>query len=164
MNNYHFMEKVYIENKKLDSIFDGLYNNQDEQIVLKNKLELLVELGELANETKCFKYWSNKKCDSAAVLEEYADCMLMVLLFFNMLSIELSEEFPKCENLDLINSFINLFNISSKLNVTFDKKIVKSIFVSLIDLGRKLGYTDEEIVSGCINKIKKNMERFETGF
>ena len=44
------------ENKiKLDEYFIKEYGNS-EDIILKNKLELLVELGELANESKCFKY------------------------------------------------------------------------------------------------------------
>ena len=37
-------------------------------------MALIVEIGELANATRCFKYWSNKGSeDKAIVLDEYAD-------------------------------------------------------------------------------------------
>ena len=37
-------------------------------------LALIVEIGELANATRCFKYWSNKGSEAKdIVLDEYAD-------------------------------------------------------------------------------------------
>ena len=40
----------------------------------KRTLSLLVELGEFANATRCFKYWSNKPSESLErVLDEYVD-------------------------------------------------------------------------------------------
>lgn len=44
-------------------------NTRDRRI-----LALLVELGEFANSTRCFKYWSNKKSEPQnIVLDEYVD-------------------------------------------------------------------------------------------
>src|SRR5690625_2367570 len=41
---------------------------------------LLVEIGEMANETRCFKYWSNKEpSKKKVILEEYVDCMHFLL-------------------------------------------------------------------------------------
>ena len=37
-------------------------------------IALLVEIGEFANSTRCFKYWSNKPSETKErVLDEYAD-------------------------------------------------------------------------------------------
>ncbi|MEE0700145.1 MAG: dUTPase [Bacilli bacterium] len=72
--------KVYEENKILDEIFHNLYDNFSKDTIEKNIVELLVEIGELANETRCFKYWSNKgSSEKDIVLDEYADCFLMTL-------------------------------------------------------------------------------------
>ena len=61
---------IYNRNKKLDDIFMNKYFNIESKYYEKNCLELIVELCELANETKCFKYWTVKKPDKELVLEE----------------------------------------------------------------------------------------------
>ena len=57
MNEYR---RIYENNKRLDIIFFERYKNTPD-FFKKNCIELLVELGEFANETKCFKYWSEKE-------------------------------------------------------------------------------------------------------
>ncbi len=54
---------------------------QPKKIVKKKKmLALLVEIGELANETRCFKYWSNKPAsEREVILEEYVDGLHFIL-------------------------------------------------------------------------------------
>ena len=54
------LEEVYQRNIELDEIFFNNYGN-DNLTFKKNCVELLVELGEFINETKCFKYWSTKE-------------------------------------------------------------------------------------------------------
>ena len=65
--NIKEIQVVYDKNKELDKMFYQEYGNSQE-IIDKNKLELLVELGELANETRWFKYWSVKKTDRDKIL------------------------------------------------------------------------------------------------
>lgn len=76
-------EKIYLNNKRLDDIFMEKYEKTEPQLFEKNCLEFLTELGEFANETKCFKYWSIKKPKKDEMLEEFADCITMILYFFN---------------------------------------------------------------------------------
>ena len=50
------------------------------KIVKRKMLALLVEIGELANETRCFKYWSNKPAsEREVILEEYVDGLHFIL-------------------------------------------------------------------------------------
>ena len=88
-----FLKEVYERNKILDQIFIDKFEKIDKDMYKKNKLELLVEIGELANESKCFKYWSNKPMDMELVKMEYADCIIITLYFFNIMNISLDEEF-----------------------------------------------------------------------
>ena len=76
--------EIYNRNKKLDDIFMNKYFNIESKYYEKNCLELIVELCELANETKCFKYWTVKKPDKEMVLEEFADSLMMILYMFNI--------------------------------------------------------------------------------
>lgn len=158
-------DKVYEENKELDKVFDDLYDMSNLDINRKNKLELLVELGELTNETKCFKYWSNKPFDIDKVKEEYADCMQMILYFFNKFNISLEEDFKMTKiYYDTIDSFGNLYKLCSEFYHNEDRELIKEIFVKFIDLGHQLGFSDNDIIEACLMKIRKNFKRFEDGF
>ena len=154
---------IYNENKKLDKIFLENYGNS-EDIVLKNKLELLVELGELCNESKCFKYWSRKEANRELVLEEYADVLLMIFYFFRELDVSLNENFPKENNLDLIDEFIYLFNIISRFRYEYNKDIIKDIFINTLRLGKMLNFSFDEIKNSCLNKINIDKERFNIDY
>ncbi len=156
---------IYEENKKLDTMFDKLYDSYNPAIIEKNIVELLVEIGELANETRCFKYWSNKKpSEKNIIMDEYADCLIMTLYFCNMVNVDLDEYFPKVEITDMIIQFKTLYNIVSKLNYQLDKDIIKEILANVINLGKLLGFSDEDIINCCLLKINRNKTRFETGF
>jgi dimeric dUTPase (all-alpha-NTP-PPase superfamily) len=157
--------KVYEENKILDEIFHNLYDNFNQDTIEKNIVELLVEIGELANETRCFKYWSNKgSSEKDVVLDEYADCFLMTLYFCNMTDIDLNESFSEVTNDDVVAQFKELYVIVAKLDYSLNKDIIKLILSNLVNLGRLLGFNDEDITNGCIKKIERNKKRFETGF
>lgn len=158
--NITIFNKIYNENKKLDKIFLDVYGNS-EDIILKNKLELLVELGELCNESKCFKYWSKKEADKELVLEEYADVLLMIFYFFRELDISLEEEFPKENNLNLIDEFMYLYEKISIFNKQYNKELLKDIFINFIRLGKLLNLTIDEIINNSFNKININKERFD---
>ena len=151
---------VYENNKELDKHFLSIYGNS-EDIILKNKLELLVELGELCNESRCFKYWTKKEVNKELVLYEYADVILMILYFFNQFDISLNEEFPIENNLDIIDEFIYLYNTMSRFKDEYNKDVIKDIFVNTLRLGKLLNLNDKEVIDSCLNKININIERFE---
>lgn len=164
-DNMQRFQIIYDENKKLDQMFNSLYSVSEKDIVRKNKLELLVELGELANETRCFKYWSNKGVNNELVFEEYADCIIMVLCFFNMMNIDFNESFDydkmACDNVDLIGY---LYKLCSMFYEKEDRNLIKEIFLRFIYLGYNLGMDDSDIIDACLKKIDKNKERFKDGF
>ena len=156
---------IYEENKNLDKKFDELYDMNNIDIIRKNKLELLVELGELANETKCFKYWSNKPSDINKVKEEYADCLIMVFSFFNMYDINLDEDFKITKiRYDIVDLIGQLYHLCSEFYYNENRDLIKQIFVNFIDLGHQLLLSDDDIIKACLDKIKINYSRFDTGF
>ena len=110
-----FLEEVYEKNKKLDDIFISKFESIDKEMYKKNKIELLVEIGELANETKCFKYWTKKEANRELVKEEYADCIIMTLCLYNYKDLELEDvSFNKMD--DINDLFAYLYKLSSALN------------------------------------------------
>lgn len=157
--DYKIFNDVYYANKELDKMFDDSF--QDDEIIKKNKLELLVEIGELANETRYFKYWLNKPIDIELVKGEYADCIIMTLYFFNILSINLDEDFPNIGEYDKVDIFARLYKLASDFYYNNDSKTIKEIFVTLINLGYLIGLNNSDIINACLAKINKNKAKFE---
>ena len=156
--------KIYEENKELDALFYNVCEINEERIE-KDILALLVEIGELANETRCFKYWSDKKpSDKDDILDEFADCMLSTFALCIMVDIDLDEEFKEIKIDNIIEQFKELYCITSKLNSSLDRDTLKLILSNLVNLARLLNFSDEEIIKGCLKKIERNKERFKTGF
>lgn len=85
-------------NKKIFENMDTIYHNQT--LLSMDLLELSVEVGELANEIKCFKYWSKKrkKVTRQKVLTEYADVIHALLSVGIRLQLEPQE---------ILNAFID---------------------------------------------------------
>jgi len=157
--------KVYEENKELDILFDEKHPQMNDRIFKKNVLELLVELGELANETRCFKYWSIKGPSAKEdILDEYADCILMILMFCNLSNISLDEEFEMPTEHGIDEHFIYLYGLCSNIIDNFNKDYVKKILVNLIYLGKLLNFSDEDIINGSLHKINKNKQRLIVDF
>lgn len=157
--DYTIFNDVFKANKELDKMFDVTF--QDNEIVKKNKLELLVEIGELANETRFFKYWKNVPMDLDLVKGEYADCLIMAFYFFNIMNISLDEEFMEIGDYDKVDIFGRLYKLASDFYYNGDKNIIKEIFVTLINLGYLIGFTNDDIIQASMNKINKDKAKFE---
>ena len=158
--------KLYARNKLLDKFFMNKYKNEEDKYYEKNCLELIVELCEFANESKCFKYWSVKKANKELLLEEYADSLLMVLYMFNTYNIDSVEvrEFPM--SLDILGLFNELIRMCTLLmgKCHVDGDLLKNIFSYLYNIGKMLDLNDDEILDACYKKIEKNEERLNSNY
>ena len=161
--------------KLLLNMQEKLDNRIEEQFVLENEdlinnkiLALLVEVGELANETKCFKYWSIKdSSEKSVILEEYVDVLHFIL------SIGLSLNYgPPKNKIDssqdsrnnLTKSFLELFQVIHLFQLNKDKATYSDIFEKYISLGLLLGFSKIEIEQAYIRKNKINHNRQQQGY
>ena len=158
--------EYYQRNKHLDKMYEEKYGNNDDKIYEKNCLELIVEICELANESKCFKYWTIKKTDRKLLLEEYADSLSMVFYMFNYYNVE---EFDLVD-IDLSDDIVILFNeIIRMCTLLMDEdnvneELLMKIFTYLYHIGKLLGITDKEILDACYMKLGKNIERLNSDY
>ena len=159
------LTNIYKETKKLDALFAEKYSDTNPDIVTKNRLELLVELGELANETRCFKYWSIKQTgDKDKVLEEYIDCLFMILYFCNKTGVSLDEDFPVLEKRNFIESFITIFNDASSIEEDPNKEDVKKVLVECLNIAELLGFTTKDLEKVTKKKSKIINKRFNMDY
>lgn len=155
--------EIYIKNKRLDDIFFEKFKN-DEKMFEKNCIELLVEIGEFANESRCFKYWSNKSMKKEETLEELADCIMICLYFYNYLNIDKVKiktyDFPS----DILVCLNDIFKLSTLLIDNINQEIVIKIFSYLIHIGNLVNLEEKEIYEACLKKIEKQEKRLKEGY
>ena len=158
--------KLYQRNKILDDHFMNKYIKDDNRLHEKNCLELIVELCELANESRCFKYWSIKSVNREYLLEEYADCLLMVLYMFNYYNIDNIYEVKNDYSEDILFVFNDLIRMCAKFmdNDNIDEDYVMNVFNYLLHLGKLLNISEKEIIKSCYDKIIKNEERLNSNY
>lgn len=129
---------------------------------LRNKkfLALLTELGELANETRCFKYWSTKPpSPRAKILEEYVDCFHFILTIG--LDNGYTEVTPEAteDDTDLTAQFINLFLAVNELVSFSSENSYQVLLEDFYSLGKTLGFTWAEVVEAYLTKNHINHKR-----
>ena len=154
---------IYVRNKLLDEIFYNKFKN-DDKMFEKNCIELIVEIAEFANESRCFKYWSKKSINKDDVLEELADCIMICLYFYNYLNVkEIKIKNYNFSN-DMLISLNDVFKLSTSLIDNIDKENVNKNFNYLIYIGKLLNLNEEEIYNACLKKISKQEKRLEEGY
>lgn len=159
------LSKLFLLQSELDAHIEKGHPRKEKESRHKKKvLAQLVELGELANETRCFKFWSNKPAsEKAVVLEEFVDnihFLLSIGLENNIKEFELSP--IKLNN--LIDQFLGVFSAFSTLSVAFTPKTYSQAFSAYIGLGEMLGFTWEEIEQAYLDKNEVNHQRQDGGY
>lgn len=126
----------------------------------KKLLALLTELGELANETRCFKYWSEKPpAPREKILEEYVDCLHFIL------TIGLDNGYTDVEPilheqaLDLTTQFINTFLAVNELISVASCNSYQVLLEDFHSLGLALGFSGDEVQEAYLMKNQINHRR-----
>lgn len=155
--------EIYLNNKRLDNIFIEKYGDFN-TLFNKNCIGLLVELGELVNETKVFKYWSIKKPNKDLVLEEFADVITSILVFYNMLNLKIEEPKNHLKTNDILELFNYLFSQTSKLMNNFSADLVIDIFNNLFYAKELLDIKEDELIKSISKKHKVIEERLNSEY
>ena len=84
------LDKIIVD-KSFNVIGDEMteINHNSKEFLNERILALFTEVGEFANATRCFKYWSNKPSENKErLLDEYADIMHFVFSIGNTMKFE----------------------------------------------------------------------------
>ncbi|WP_100405061.1 dUTP diphosphatase [Bacillus solitudinis] len=135
-------------------------------LFFEQQLAFLVELGELANETRCFKYWSKKpSSEEAIILEEYVDGLHFILtmgIALNFISSDLGRTSEKEES--LTKQFIRVMVRTHQLTEKRTEASFKTLFQDFLMLGKMLGLSEETIEHGYYEKNQINHKRQDEGY
>lgn len=163
----------------LDIVLDEMFQVQREldETIAKNHqisyqttrdrriLSLLVEVGELANATRCFKYWSYKPSEAKeVVLDEYADGLHFLL----SLGVDIStskKAYSLTEHLsDLTMQFHLVYSKIESFKNSQDENSYIAMFQAYLNLIPLLGSTWEEVREAYYKKLGENYHRQETNY
>jgi dimeric dUTPase (all-alpha-NTP-PPase superfamily) len=160
------MAELFETQRKLDNRIVETHHLEGQSFVSEKILALLVELGELANETRCFKFWSLKgPSERPVILEEYVDGLHFILsigLDFNYETVELCPDLTA--NHSLTNRFLTVFSKIDTFNQSQTVQNYKDVFESFLLLGYQLGFSNQDIVQAYERKNVINHERQEQGY
>ncbi|MDY0345343.1 MAG: dUTP diphosphatase [Bacilli bacterium] len=160
MKNTIELKELY----KLQSGLDARIASNHQTSYKKTKddrlMALIVEIGELANETRCFKYWSNKGPSPRAVLlDEYADGMHFLLSLGIPLDVKkTSYEIVKSE-LSLTRQFHLLYQATVELVESYDLAHYTNAYQLFLNLIPSLGFDVEEVIDAYKAKLDVNYQR-----
>lgn len=157
-------DKLYRMQLELDTFIEKEKDLENEPLFDKKVLALFVELGELANETRCFKFWSDKNAsERSIILEEYVDGIHFLLslglekdLQYN-LSAGASEE-------DLSQQFKHMYGAIHLFAQSPDQETYNDVWNQYLSIGKKLGFNEQDIISAYIKKNEVNVNRQKQGY
>lgn len=156
---------LYIKQKELDEEIAKNHNISYSSTRNKRLLALLVELGEFANTTRTFKFWSNKGMeDKAIVLDEFADGLHFLLSLgidqdYIVDTIEVEDD-----ELSLTDNLISTYELATNFYKEQTLANYLRMFTSYLRALFKIGYNWEEAKNAYYLKCKENHVRQETNY
>ena len=159
------LKEMYKKQYELDMEIASNHHISYEETKEKRILALLVELGELANATRCFKFWSFKPSESKErVLDEYADGLHFLLSIgiaygYQVDSIEVEED----KN-DLTDAILKSYHYINEFYN--DRSLTKYLlaFKNYLKILVKLGYSWSEADDAYFKKLEENHHRQDTNY
>ena len=151
---------LFEQQKKLDHYIEQKHDLSDKDLFEEKVLALFVELGELANETRCFKFWSLKDASpKATILEEYVDGIhfLLSLGIVADATPEVVDIFKQeATTTSLFNQIYRAIDYFKDRRDLDTYKIVFGLYLKLAD---QLGFTESEIIEAYQSKNDVNFKR-----
>ena len=174
------LQKLYKMQEELDNHIWAKHGTLDkiskEELLDNTILALLVEIGELANATRCFKHWSTKgPMEDGIILDELADVWHFYLSIGNQLDYILLDEHIDPDNpvyfgLGLtkeVETFNYLYYLAGSLTPKYlneSRGYYIKFGIVLALLGEILGFTDEEVEQAYLRKHEENYRRQREGY
>ena len=178
------LEKLYKMQEELDAhILLNHYKRtgkgiSKEELLDDTILALLVEVGELANTTRCFKHWSIKgMMEKEVILDELADVWHFYLSIGNQIGYKWhcrkETDYNPLWNGDINGSLTYIFHIiyietsfiaNDPYNKGMNKYAYQKIGINIARLAKALGFTDEEVEQAYLKKHEENYRRQREGY
>ncbi|ADH98888.1 dUTP diphosphatase [Salisediminibacterium selenitireducens] len=162
------INRLFKMQKALDESIEKARDLQNEDLLARKCLAFCVELGELANETRCFKFWSDKGAsDRETILEEYVDgvhFLLSIGLELNLDSDKQEVNMKNAEDIGRTAAFIQVYQAVTDLQRSYNAQDYQTLFDAYWQLGASLGFKDRDVERAYDEKNEVNYQRQKDGY
>lgn len=157
--------KLFAMQEELDRFIQS-NNGVEGDLFEKKGLALIVELAELANETRAFKFWSSKgPSERDIILEEYVDSIHFLLSLGIEKDLDSLEEWPEpASDMDLTGLFL-------KTNKAIHEFMERASVANYLEIwscygavAQLLGFSYDEVLEAYLAKNQKNYDRQKNGY
>ncbi|WP_010174115.1 dUTP diphosphatase [Bacillus coahuilensis] len=160
------LSSLFTMQRALDTYIEEHHHLKEENLFSKKLLALQVEIAELANETRCFKFWSLKDSSPRTViLEEFVDGVHFILslgLELGVKEMELGDWDGSTE--EVTEQFLNILGLIHVLREYKELPDYEVLVHEYFYLGTLLGFTGEEIIKAYHKKNEVNYKRQQEGY
>ena len=165
MSEFYSLKELYSLQKGLDKEIAEKHNVTYESTFEKRLLALFVELGEFANETRCFKFWSLKgPSEKDVILDEYADAIHFFLSLGLAIGIDdFHFSFLKDEK-TLSQAILGVYEKVLEFDKDRNEERYRNAFQSFLDLLPLMGYGFQDMEEAYKKKLAVNYKRQETHY
>ena len=150
--------------KELDDRIMEKVEKTREDVKDDKLLAFMVELAELANETRCFKYWSEKGPSARhIILEEYVDGVHFLI----SIGLDYTYDFdPTAESTEktLTEQFHQIYDLTQRFKLSPIQENYQQLITNYLALGKTLGFHEADIFEAYKEKNEVNHERQESGY
>ena len=146
--NIHILlnqEKELIKNIAIDDTLN------DYTLFARKHLQLHIKMSDLANETKCYKYWVGEidSVNLENVFQKYISCFHQILFLgldgdFEDLETVTAQSTDSC----LSDQFLNLFIDINDCIMSSSEAHFATLVEDYLTLGSCLGFSEEQIIEG----------------
>jgi len=159
------LQHLFKMQKELDDFIEKT-QNINRNVFKEKGLALMVELAELANETRCFKFWSTKgPSERDVILEEYVDSIHFILSLGLLQGYTAIEKWPVIEEKrDLTETFLMTQDYILKFISQPTEDRYLAIWQCYGLLAYNLGFTFDDVVAAYIEKNEENYNRQRSGY
>lgn len=159
------LNELYDIQKELNDRIIEEHNLIESELVNERIMAFYVELGELANETRCFKYWSLKgPSEREVILEEFSD----VIHFFLTLGLDLDrphlEFYNEETDLTMTELFVSTYNDANIVRTQRSTFVYVRLYNTLMLIAKKLGFSEQDLYDSYMRKNKINHQRQDDGY
>ena len=159
------LHKLFEMQEELDRFIQS-NRGVNEDVFRKKGLALLVELAELANETRCFKFWSTKgPSERKIILEEYVDSIHFLLSLGIEKHLNTLETWPSAVNQkDLTELFLGTQQKILKFMDNYSMSTYQEIWSWYGGIANALDFSYDEVLEAYISKNETNYKRQKEGY
>jgi len=136
-----------------------------ENTIERRLLALIVEIGEFANETRCFKFWSNKAPSAKEIImDEYADGLHFLLSLGIPLKANKFEYTLRKSHKDLTTQILEVYKACINLKTHFDLKHYEKAFQAYLNLSQGVKMSPQDVIDSYKKKLDVNYNRQATNY